>query len=196
MKLEASGFPLSRGGVRLELLDENHGPGLLEIGREPSIWTWMARGPFVDAADVAAFVRQARSTPEASVPLAIVGAGGQVMGSTRLMRVHTGETDLEVGWTFVGVPFQRTAVNTTCKRLLFGHAFEVLGAERVVLKTDLRNLRSQAAIERVGGGTRHVVAPDRVMNRDSAYYFIEASRWPGLRERLDGLLDRSGPDAP
>ncbi len=93
-------------------------------------------------------------------------------------------------WTWLSPSVWRSGVNTHCKLALLSHAFEHLGAPRVVIKTHLSSARSQAAIERIGGGQRRVVAPDPVMRRDSAYYVIPAGRWPEVRARLEGLLLR------
>jgi RimJ/RimL family protein N-acetyltransferase len=85
-------------------------------------------------------------------------------------------------------------VNTACKLLLLRHAFEEWRSERVTLKTDARNARSRAAIERAGGqfeGIRraHVPATDGTF-RDSAYFSIVADEWPAVRERLEKRLSR------
>ena len=90
------------------------------------------------------------------------------------------------------VAFQRTAVNTECKYLLLRHAFEVWDCVRVQLKTDLRNTRSQRAIERLGavreGVLRnHLILPDGTL-RHSVYYSLLPEEWPAVRTRLEGWL--------
>jgi RimJ/RimL family protein N-acetyltransferase len=101
----------------------------------------------------------------------------------------------EVGNTWYAASAQRTAVNTECKLLLLGYAFEVWQVHRVSLKTDARNLRSREAIERVGAlfeGVRrcHGPAPDGTV-RDTAYYSVVREEWPSTRERLTRALGRS-----
>jgi RimJ/RimL family protein N-acetyltransferase len=182
---------LSSGPVALVPLAPDHALDLLEAGRPPEIWPWMARGPFADQADVEGWIQQALELRDAGrqLPFAVV-VEGKAVGSTRLMEVHTDPSDVEIGWTWLSPTVWRTGVNTHCKLALLSYLFEELEAPRVVLKTHLSHLRSQTAIERIGGGERHVVAPDEVMKRDSAYYFIPAARWPEVRARLEGLLAR------
>ena len=80
-------------------------------------------------------------------PFAVVHlATGKIAGSTRYMDIRPKHRGLEIGGTWYGTAFQRTAVNTEAKYLLLRHAFEQLGCIRVQLKTDLRNERSQKAI--------------------------------------------------
>ena len=93
----------------------------------------------------------------------------------------------------VRVAYQRTAVNTECKYLLLRHAFEELGCIRVQFKTDLRNERSQRAIERIGavkeGVLRnHMILPDGFI-RHSVYYSIIEAEWPAVKARLVEKLD-------
>ena len=71
---------------------------------------------------------------------------------------------------------------------MLGHAFDTLGAERVVWHTDIRNLRSQAAIERLGATREGVLRhhrrrPDGSL-RDTVQYAMVALEWPAVRERL------------
>lgn len=100
----------------------------------------------------------------------------------------------EIGYTWLCAAAQRTAINTEAKLLLFEHAFTVWSALRVCLKTDVRNTRSRAAIERVGGrfeGVRraHMPASDGTI-RDTAYYSITAAEWPSVRANLVARLAR------
>jgi N-acetyltransferase len=98
----------------------------------------------------------------------------------------------EIGSTWYAASAQRTAINTEAKLLLLGHAFEALGLNRVALKTDIRNDRSQAAIERIGGVREgvlraHMIRPDGSL-RDTVYFSILAPEWPRVRERLSARL--------
>jgi RimJ/RimL family protein N-acetyltransferase len=82
----------------------------------------------------------------------------------------------------------RSAVNTECKLLLIDHAFDKLGVNRVMLKTDILNIRSQTAIRRIGGLSegvlrRHRRRPDGTW-RDTAYFSILDDEWPAHRARL------------
>ncbi len=119
---------------------------------------------------------------------------GRAIGSTRFGDIDVPSERLEIGWTWLAPSHWRTAANTEAKLLQLRHAFDELGAGRVGLKTDARNLRSQAAIERIGAvreGTlrRHIRMPDGFI-RDSVYYSILREEWPGVRQRLEERLAR------
>jgi len=99
---------------------------------------------------------------------------------------------VEVGYTWLAASAQRTGCNTEAKFLLFQHAFEVWQVHCVCLRTDVRNLRSRRAIERVGAtfeGVRRAHSPgaDGTV-RSSAFFSIIAEEWPSVRERLRGLM--------
>ena len=116
------------------------------------------------------------------------------MGSTGYLDVDRPNRALEIGMTWYGTAYQRTAVNTECKLLLLSHAFEELGALRVCLKADHRNTRSLRAIERIGAIWEGVLRNHRIardgVNRHSVYYGIIDSDWPRVRNRLRAILDR------
>ena len=110
------------------------------------------------------------------------------------MNIEPSNRSVEIGGTWYGLAYQRTGINTECKYLLLRHAFEVWGCLRVQLKTDLLNLRSQAAIERIGavkeGVLRnHMVLPDGRI-RDTVMYSIIKAEWPAVKARLEGLMER------
>ena len=117
-------------------------------------------------------------------------------GATRYLNMQLEHRGLEIGGTWYGLEFQRTAVNTESKYLLLGYAFERLGCIRVQFKTDLCNTRSQRAIERLGARREgvlrnHMILPDG-RYRDSVYYSILESEWPGIKRRLEGFLELQG----
>ncbi|MCI4340604.1 MAG: GNAT family N-acetyltransferase, partial [Thermoplasmata archaeon] len=120
-----------------------------------------------------------------------------VVGMTRLLEIDRLHRRVEIGGTWYSRSAQRTPINTECKRLLLSYAFDDEGANRVQFKTDLRNERSQKAIERAGARREgvlrdHMVMPDGYL-RSSVIYSIVASEWPGVRSRLDALLARPWP---
>jgi RimJ/RimL family protein N-acetyltransferase len=134
---------------------------------------------------------------EKSPPGAIGRAPGRAIGSTRYLDIRREHRGLEIGWTWLGRAWQRTAANTECKLLLLEHAFEALGALRVQLKTDARNLASQRAIERIGAVREGVLRAHMVVRegfvRDSVMYAVTAGEWPEVKGKLEGLLgDRKG----
>ncbi len=195
MKVET--VTLSGRIVRLEPLGTEHAPDLALAGKDESIWKYMRYGVVNDEAKMRAFIdfllaQQARGSdlPFAVVPL----KGGKAIGMTRYMNIEPANRSLEIGGTWYGVPFQRTGVNTECKFLLLQHAFEVLGCIRVQFKADLRNERSQRAIERIGGMREgvlrdHMILPDGSV-RSSAYYSILVDEWPAVKQRLIERMHR------
>jgi len=185
--------------VRLEPLEVRHAADLFAAGAEETIWTWLTRGPFADLADVEAWIRQAQEARDRGeqLPFAIVHReSGRAIGSTRYLDIQRENGNLEIGWTWLGAAHQRTAVNTECKWLLLRHAFESLGAVRVQLKTDLRNERSQRAIERLGAVREGVLRRSRLTRggyiRDTVVYSVLAEEWPAVGGRLAGRLRREG----
>jgi RimJ/RimL family protein N-acetyltransferase len=125
---------------------------------------------------------------------AVVDAGGTVVGTTRLMRMAPAHRRLEIGGTFYAKAVQRTGVNTEAKLLLLSHAFGELDCQCVQIRTDALNLRSQAAIERLGARRDGVLRGHQVMAggrlRDTVVYSILAHEWPGVRQNLAFLLAR------
>lgn len=180
---------LSGHGVRLEPLTVAHAGDLLAAAQSDEVWRWMPVPRPRTLDDVRAMV----ATHPADVAWAVV-VDGRAQGSTSYLDVDPAVDGLEIGWTWYARPLWATAVNPACKLLLLSHAFDALGAGRVTLKTDAGNLRSQAAIRRLGAahdGTlrHHRRRPDGSL-RDSAYFSILAAEWPTVR---DGLHARLGP---
>lgn len=121
-------------------------------------------------------------------------ATNEVVGSTRFGNIDTGNHRVEIGWTWIGKPWQRTPVNTEAKFLMLQHAFEVWHCIRVELKTDKLNERSRAAILRIGakeeGIFRHHVITESGRLRDSVYFSIIDTEWPEVKARLLKMLAR------
>lgn len=131
-----------------------------------------------------------------ALPFTVLDAGGTVAGVTRYMRMAPAHRRLEIGGTVYARRVQRTGLNTEAKRLLLGHAFEVLAAQCVQLRTSWHNRQSRAAIERLGarldGVLRgHMIAADGHI-RDTVVYSVMAHEWPGVRLNLDRQLARHG----
>lgn len=183
--------------VRLEPLSEAHIPDLAVAGNADDIWEFMRYGKITDEERMSDLVhtlleRQAQGT---DLPFAVIHLqAGRAIGMTRYMDIQLVNRGLEIGGTWYGVPYQRTGVNTECKYLLLQHAFETLEMIRIQFKADLRNERSQRAIERIGaikeGILRnHIILPDDVI-RSSVYYSILDFEWPSVKDHLLDMLSK------
>jgi RimJ/RimL family protein N-acetyltransferase len=198
--------------VRLEPLDHRHADGLVAAaGADPSLYRWSPVPK--DKNETVRYIETALSWKQAgaAVPFAIVrpndSMDGVVIGSTRFFDLERwswpqghrwhgrGMPDAcEVGYTWLAGPAIRTAANTEAKMLMLTHAFEAWQMLRVCLHTDIRNERSRAAIERIGGKFEGILRAHRMaadfIPRDSARYSILASEWPAAKLRLGQRLER------
>lgn len=177
---------LSGHGVRLEPLSPEHVPDLLAAAADDAVWRWMPVARPRTEHDV----RQILATHPGTPAFAVL-VDGRAQGSTSYLDVDLSVDGLEIGWTWYARSLWATTVNPACKLLLLQHAFDDLGAERVTLKTDGLNTRSQSAIRRLGAsydGTlrHHRLRADGTV-RDTAYFSILLAEWPAVRE---GLLAR------
>ena len=116
-----------------------------------------------------------------------------IVGSTRFYDIDRSVPRLKLGYTWYASRVQRTALNTEAKLLLIGHAFDALGCEAVVLETSHENLRSQAAILRLGarrdGVLRaHMRHRDGTL-RDTHVFSILRHEWPALADALRRKLE-------
>ena len=143
----------------------------------------------------AAYVEQALNEFDAgtSMPFVTVHrASGKAVGSTRYMNIEAPHRRLEIGTTWIGKSFQRTALNTEAKYLMLKHAFETLHCIAVDLRTHEKNLQSRAAIERLGAKLdgllrNHRIMPDGSLRNTATYSIIDAE-WPDVKARLETRL--------
>jgi N-acetyltransferase len=176
--------------VRLEPLSQDHLDGLAEVAFEPSLWTWTLAQPR-DVAALKAWLDAALANAAGGVerPFATVDqATGRPIGSTRFMSIVPEHRRLEIGWTWVGLDWQRRGANQEAKLLQLTHAFETLGANRVEFKTDSNNVKANPALASIGAkfeGTfrNHMILPgDRI--RHSNYYSVTVEYWPAAKAQL------------
>jgi RimJ/RimL family protein N-acetyltransferase len=195
--LKVAAVTLAGRRVRMEPLDlSRHWDGLCAIGLDPDLWRWtinVCETPerlreYLETA--LEEQRQGRSLPFATIDL----ASGAVAGCTRFGNIDTHHRKAEIGWTWVGRPYQRSHVNTEAKLLLLTHAFETWGCVRVELKTNALNRRSRDAMLRIGcveeGVLRQHMISDNGTRRDTVYYSILDREWPAVKERLEGMRGR------
>lgn len=176
--------------VRLEPLTLAHVPDLFAAGGgDEDVWRWLPV-PTPRTEEELARIARGLIEDDKHVPFAVVPSrSGRAVGWTTYADVPGFDESIEIGWTWYGRAVWRTAVNTSCKVLLLDHAFDKLGHNRVLLKTDVLNTRSQAAIRRIGGvheGTlrRHRRRPDGTW-RDTVCFGILEEEWPQHRARLN-----------
>jgi RimJ/RimL family protein N-acetyltransferase len=186
--------------VRLEPLSLDHLAALCEVGLDPELWR-LTVSHVGSAADMRRYVEAALADAAKGVALPFAQidvASGRVAGSTRLGNRAPEHRRIEIGWSWVARPWQRTALNTEAKLLLLTHAFESLRCERVELKTDALNVGSRRAILRLGateeGTLRHHMITDSGRVRDTVYFSVLAAEWPRVRARLLTRLE-AGPSA-
>ena len=179
--------------VSLEPLAVAHGPELCAIGFEPSLWE-VGLEQIATPEQMDGYIDRAMKDSKTQAFAVRHLATNRMAGSTRYMNMELGHKRVEIGSTWYGLEFQRTGVNTECKYLLLGHAFEQLGVNRVELKTDVLNERSRKAMLRLGAkqeGTlrQHMItAGGRV--RDTVYFSILREEWPEVKARLEGMMAR------
>jgi N-acetyltransferase len=194
MKVEA--VTLTGNHIRIVPMEAEHIPGLFEAGNQPQIWTYLPmRVSSYD--DMERLVSEALAAKDSGLtfPFVIQDVNThQIVGSTRFLDISSEHRNLEIGWTWLSPLVWRSPVNTECKYLLLKHAFETLGTSRVQIKTDRRNVRSQNAIERIGGVREGVLRQHRIMYdgyiRDTVYYSILDTEWLGVRKKLEEKLER------
>ncbi len=184
--------------VLLEPMRAEHAPALLEAGRSTEVWEFMpARA--MDAESMDRWMAKALATEAAGREYPFIvrqRADGAVIGSTRYLDVQEEDRTTEIGWTWYTPAAWGTVVNPEAKYLLLRHAFEEWRAIRVALKTDIRNLHSQAAIKKLGAvfeGTlrNQRIRPDGTYRHTPIYSIIE-SEWPGVKRALENRLAGNG----
>lgn len=168
-------------------------------GGDEEVWRWQGGPAPQTEEELGAKLAELLEDAERGdcVAFAVIDrASGNPIGWTTYMDIDADNERLEIGWTWYGREYWRSAVNTETKLLLLTHAFEELGMGRVQLKTDHLNHRSQAAIERIGAQRegalrRHRRRPDGTW-RDTVYFSLLAEEWPTAKERLIARLARRG----
>ena len=183
--------------LRLEPLTRGHLKGLCEVGLDEELWRWIPI-PVQTLEQMAEYVEIALKEQASGMALPfaqIEKVTGRVIGSTRYANIERTHHRLEIGWTWIARPWQRTAMNTESKYLLLRHAFETLGCMRVELKTDSLNAKSRAAILRLGareeGTFRNHMLSSGGRIRHTVYFSIVGAEWPEVRSRLESKLGQS-----
>jgi RimJ/RimL family protein N-acetyltransferase len=177
--------------VRLVPLGPQHVDALWAVAQHPEIWRFMPF-PVTTRAELALMVEYVLGIGHGFAT--VLRSTENPIGATAFLAPDEANRRVEIGATWITPAHQHSAANTEAKLLQLGHAFDVLGCARVELKTDARNVRSRAAIARIGAteeGTlrKHMLLPDGTW-RDSVYFSIVDTEWPAVKRRLAALLHR------
>jgi len=183
-------------GVRLEPLEFAHADALARATEDGRLWElWFTGVP--EPQRIPAYIEKALEGLRQGhmLPWAVRDiASGAIVGSTRYHDVMAEIDRVEIGYTWYARRAQRSHVNTTCKLLLFAHAFESVGCQVVGLRTDHFNFASQRAIESLGarkdGVIRHHAQRRDGSVRDTVMYSVLAREWPDVKRHLEFRLAR------
>lgn len=192
--------PLEDGDVRLVPLARDHADPLREAAADGALWDlWFTGVPRPEDHDDWLATTLAGRDDGRWIPFA-VQVGRRIVGTTRYYDLNPDVPRVAIGYTWYAASAQRTRVNTTVKRLLLRHAFEVWNVATVQLHTDRFNTRSQRAIEGIGAryeGTlrSHQLRRDGTV-RDTVCYGILRTEWPDIERHLTSRLARHEPSSP
>ena len=185
---------LSGPHAQLRPLLHEHCEGLTEAVRDGELWKlWYTFVP--KPADMTKEIERRLGLQKAGsmLPFTVFDAGGKIAGMTTYMNVEAPSRRVEIGSTWYAKRVQRSALNTQCKLLLLGHAFETLNCIAVEFRTHFFNQQSRRGIERLGAKQdgilrNHQIAPNGTL-RDTVVYSIIASEWPTVRTHLNYQLN-------
>lgn len=182
--------------VAIEPLRAEHAAGLLAAADAEEVFAWLPYPWLADIEQARAWIDDALADRRADrrIPFAVLSSGdGSVIGSTSFWDFDAHNAHVEIGSTWLRRGLWGMGHNAEAKLLLMAHAFETLELERVSFRTDIRNERSQRAIERLGavreGVHRHEMRRRDGSWRDSVHYSILRSEWPATKARLLERLD-------
>ena len=180
--------------IRLEPMRPTHASALLDAGRAAEVWEWMPSRA-VDPPTMLDWLKkamQAESLGREYPFVVILVPSGRLVGSTRYLDVNEDDRTVEIGWTWYAPDTWGGVVNPEAKYLLMRHAFEDWGAIRVALKTDIRNLHSQAAIKKLGAKYEGLLRNQRIRPdgsyRDTVIFSVIEREWPAVKAGLEARL--------
>ena len=183
-------FPSIIEGERIRLiqLEYSHVEDLFDAGNHSDIWSYLPNRVEV-IGDMFEIFDYALKSKEMGLEFPFVVYDKQldiIVGSTRLLNISVANRNFEIGWTWYSPKVWRTRVNTECKYLLLRYGFEHFKAVRIQFKADVRNDRSNKAIERIGATKEGVLRQDRILHdgfiRNANIYSIISSEWPDIKQ--------------
>ncbi|MFZ6640550.1 GNAT family N-acetyltransferase [Undibacterium sp. TC4M20W] len=182
--------------VTLEPLEQHHLADIQAAAADGELWKlFFTSVPSPDNTQNWLNIALDMQQQQKAIPFVVrENATGQIVGATRYCNMDINNKRLEIGYTWYAQRVQRSPVNTECKLLLLGHAFEEFGCIAVEFRTDWFNRRSQAAIERLGAKRdavlrNHMILPDGRI-RDTVVYSILHSEWAGVKKNLQYMQSK------
>jgi RimJ/RimL family protein N-acetyltransferase len=187
--------------VRLEPMTMGHLSGLEAVAFDNRLWRYTL-DQLRTREDLERYMRKAMGFEETGIAMpwvTVLKTKNRVIGSTRFMDLDRVHKTTEIGWTWLAPEFQGSGLNAEVKLLQLTYAFEELQLNRVALKTHHENLRSQAAMRKIGAveeGTfrNHMVMPDGSL-RHSVWFSIIREEWPQARSLLEARVRATQPSA-
>jgi N-acetyltransferase len=198
--INAFAAPITINGTHATLapLTLAHHTDLVEAVSDGQLWTlWYTAIPTVQGMADEIDRRLALQTKGSMNPFAVIDTRtGRAVGMTTYMNIDAPNRRVEIGSTWYRQAVQRSAINTECKRLLLGHAFEQLGCIAVEFRTHFFNQASRKGIERLGAKLDGVLRSHQINThpdapgslRDTCVYSITAAEWPSVKAHLDHQL--------
>ena len=179
----------------LQPLAREHHDGLIDAVRDGELWKlWYTSVPPPERMGDEIERRLGLQAQGSMLPFTVFDAAGRIAGMSTYMNIDAVNQRVEIGSTWYAKRAQRTPLNTECKRMLLGHAFETLACIAVEFRTHRLNTQSRRAIERLGAQLdgilrAHSRAADGTL-RDTAVYSISATEWPAVKSHLSWQLER------
>jgi len=180
--------------ARLEPLSHDHLAGLVEAVKDGELWKlWYTFVPKPEDMTKEIDRRLGLQKAGSMLPFTVFDAAGKIAGMSTYMNIDAANRRVEIGSTWYARRVQRTPLNTQCKLLLLGHAFEAIDCIAVEFRTHFFNHQSRKAIERLGAKQdgilrNHQVAPNGTL-RDTVVFSIIASEWPTVKAHLTYQLN-------
>jgi RimJ/RimL family protein N-acetyltransferase len=190
-------FSLQGAHVKLEPLDHSHHDGLVEAVKDGELWRlWYTSIPSPEGMAKEIDRRLSLQSAGSMVPFTVFDSASKIAGMTTYMNIDAANRRVEIGSTWYAKRVQRTSLNTECKRLLLGYAFEQLDCIAVEFRTHFFNRQSRQGIERLGAKLDGILRNHRIgangTMRDTVVYSIIAGEWPTVKQHLTYQLERFG----
>lgn len=178
--------------VRLVQLHAHHASGVLEAADDDAVFQWLSFGRPTTPSDATAIVERYLSTPNLVAWAQIDQTSHQLAGLTTYYDIDPAARTVAIGTTWLAKKYWRSPINTEAKLMLLTRAFDVLSTARVVWHTDIKNERSQEAIERLGAQREGVLRKHRIRRdgswRDTVVYSMLDDEWSSARATLNNRL--------